>query len=163
MNDDLRNHAPFHFAEAPVGRPVGFDRVCHRAGVRRFVTTKSPPQIRLHTGPRDLLVPLPGRNVYCLSRPLLPRDPQEAAFAAIEKLAYGVRDWAAMETLRAHRRRLRAEAIARDEGEDERRRVARQTLPLRRLLRTRPDASDQELAAALGTSPSEVSRLRASA
>ena len=161
MDDDLRCHMPFHFVEVPVGKPFRFDAICRQAGMRPFVTTARPPQIHLHRGRRDLLAPLPGRNVYCLARSGLPTAPEKAAFAAIERLAYGGRDWAAMETLRAHRRRVKHEASTQDEAEEARREVAKMSLPLRRLLRANPDATDEEVARKLDLSLAATARLRA--
>ena len=160
MDFDLRSHAPFHLTEVPLGRQVEFHKICDRAEVRRSVTTKRLPQVRLHGGGRDLLVPLPGRNIYCLSRLLLPKVPRDAAFAALERLAYGAHDWAAMETLRAHRRRQRDEACVRDDVGDARRAAFKEALPLRRLIRSRPDVTDQEAATILGLSLADTVRLR---
>ncbi|MGD0636293.1 MAG: hypothetical protein ABSA13_19160 [Beijerinckiaceae bacterium] len=82
--------------------------------------------------------------------------------AILEKLAYGAGDWAALETIRAHRRKIKDDARLAEESPDEAqlRSILRETLPLRRILRIRHDISNQELFSILRCDEAEIMRLR---
>ena len=162
MTFDPRSHLPFKYVEHAVGQPASFKKICEAAGLGRAVTTTMPPQIRLHTGRRDMIAATAGKRVYCLSLPSLPKGTKATAIAIMERLAYGAGDWAATETLRAHRRKTDNEKmIGAEPAEETKRRDAfRETLHLRRLLRGNPSIGDSEAAETLGCAVDEILRLR---
>ena len=158
--DDLLSQ-PFLYREQGEGKRLDFGALCREAGMRNVTSMGYPPEIRLHDEPDDWIVALPGRRCYLLARGRLPADPGERAAAILKRLAYGAQEWAAREGVRAARRHRRdAAAPAEDVGERERRRILAETLPMRRLLRRDPGATDAALAAALGVAVDEVAALR---
>ena len=157
--DDLFS-APFLIRETGFGKRLDFGRLCQDAGVVNVVTTGTEPEVRLHDEPDDWIVALPGRRGYLMARQKLPTGPTERARTILARLAYGAHDWAAREIVLADRRRQRDDRIVEGPEDERRRRLAAETLPLRRVLRREPGADDERIAEALGTTVDAVKALR---
>ena len=160
MENDLLS-GPFLFKERARGQRLEFATLCRNAGVRNVVSTKNPPDIRLHDEPEDWIVALPGRRCYLLAERRLPSNPKERAMAILKRLAYGAHEWASREVILADRRHKRDENAPQEPAEDrDRRRNFADTLPVRRILRRAPNASDQAIANLLNLRVDEVASKR---
>ncbi len=152
--------APFLLRERGFGKKLDFGRLCRDAGFAKVVTIGAEPEVRLHDEADDWIVALPGRRGYLMARRKLPAAKRERARAILDRLAYGAHDWAAREIVLADRRRQRDDRIVEGQEDERRRRLAAETLPLRRVLRREPGAGDERIAEALGTTVDAVKALR---
>lgn len=142
-------------AREPVGRPLDFKLVVRQAGMTDVVSTHAPPSITVHAGERDLRVPIPGRNIYCIAGATLPVDATARAREIMRRLAYGFLDWGARETVSRYHRDLKR-PISRP------REAAPGGLPVivkvRRLIRGNPGINVSEIARLSGVAQPNVSR-----
>ena len=86
---DLSPIDPPRHEKEPQGRQVAFNDIVSAAGMLNVVTLPTPPDIRLHDGTGDFLVPRLGCPVYCISEAELPTGSRERSREIMRRLAYG--------------------------------------------------------------------------
>lgn len=145
--------SPPGLARAPVGRPLDFKVVVRQAGMLDVVSTHAPPKITIHAGERDLRIPIPGLNVYCIGGATLPVEASARAREIMRRLAYGFLDWGARETVARYHRDLKRPVPPSSE-----RRGLPVVVQVRRLIRSRPGISVSEIARLSGIAQPNVSR-----
>ncbi|MVT64857.1 ArsR family transcriptional regulator [Bradyrhizobium pachyrhizi] len=159
---DLAPVLPPAYYTVPAGRQIAFDDLVQSAGMRNVVTLPFPPDIRLHDGFEDFVVPRAGRPIYCVSAVRLPFDQRARSREVLRRLAYGFFDYAAREIVaRYHRDLKRAAATSLDSDDTERaarRAMSEAALRIKRALRSAGSASIGELAEMTGMAQPNVSR-----
>lgn len=159
---DLAPVPPPVYRTVPAGRRVAFDDLVRDAGMRNVVTLPSLPDIRLHDGFEDFVVPRAGRPIYCLSAVRLPFDRRARSREVLRRLAYGFFDYAAREVVARHHRDLKRSTSPDDPDEADRsarRAMSESALRIKRALRSAGSASIGELAELTGMAQPNVSRL----
>jgi len=109
---DLSPIDPPRHEKEPQGRQVAFNDVVSAAGMLNVVTLPTPPDIRLHDGTGDFLVPRLGCPVYCISEAELPTGSRERSREIMRRLAYGFFDYAAREIVARYHRDLKRSTAA---------------------------------------------------
>ena len=109
---DLSPIDPPRREQEPRGRQVGFSDVVAAAGMLNIVTLPTEPDVRLHDGKGDFLVPGPDCPVYCIAEAELPTPSRERAREIMRRLAYGFFDYAAREIVARYHRDLKRAGAA---------------------------------------------------
>jgi DNA-binding MarR family transcriptional regulator len=161
---DLSPVAPPLYGKEPRGRSVPFGDIVRAAGMRNVVTLPNLPDIRIHEGAHDFLVPRIGGAVYCVSEGGLPSANRERSREILRRLAYGFFDYAARETVARYHRDLKRSTAPPASSADEEARLARRALSeaalrVKRVLREHESASVGDLAAMTGMAQPNVSRI----
>jgi DNA-binding MarR family transcriptional regulator len=161
---DLSPVAPPLYGKEPRGRSVPFGDIVRAAGMRNVVTLPNLPDIRIHEGAHDFLVPRIGGAVYCVAEGGLPSASRARSREILRRLAYGFFDYAARETVARYHRDLKRSTAAPASSADEEARLARRALSeaalrIKRALREHESASVGDLAAMTGMAQPNVSRI----
>jgi DNA-binding MarR family transcriptional regulator len=159
---DLAPVLPPTYRTVPAGIQIAFDELVRTAGMRNVVTLQFPPEIRLHDGFEDFVVPRPGRPTYCVSTVRLPFDQRARSREVLRRLAYGFFDYAAREIVARYHRDLKRVAVDQasdDEERSARRAMSEAALRIKRALRSAGSASIGELAEMTGMAQPNVSRI----
>jgi DNA-binding MarR family transcriptional regulator len=161
---DLSPVVPPLYGKEPRGRSVPFGDIVRAAGMRNVVTLPNLPDIRIHEGAHDFLVPRIGGAVYCVSEGGLPSDNRARSREILRRLAYGFFDYAARETVARYHRDLKRSTAPPASSADEEARLARRALSeaalrIKRVLREHESASVGDLAAMTGMAQPNVSRI----
>jgi DNA-binding transcriptional ArsR family regulator len=161
---DLSPVAPPLYETEPRGRHVPFGELVRAAEMRNVVTLPNLPDIRIHEGPHDFMVPRIGGAVYCVSEAGLPSNSRARSREILRRLAYGFFDYAARETVARFHRDLKRLTAAPSSSAEEEARLARRALSeaalrIKRVLREHESASIGDLAAMTGMAQPNVSRI----
>jgi len=95
---------PPDYRGEPAGVPVSFPDLVARAHMRNVVTMSVLPDIRIHDGDRDFIVPSPGHRIYCIGSKNLPDDDKAWAREILRRLAYGCFEYASREIVARYAR-----------------------------------------------------------
>jgi DNA-binding transcriptional ArsR family regulator len=129
--------------------------------MRNVVTLSRPLDIRLHGGPLDFKVPMPGGAIYCLAGTTLPAEREAQARELLRRLAYGFNDYAAREVVARYHRDRKREVLhseSDEQSEKAKRALTKSSLRIRRALRDRSACTIGELSELTGMAQPNVSR-----